>query len=139
MDKSDWNNTVFLKTVDDIKKLKSSEGSDIQVHGSNDLAQTLFKHDLVDDVPHHARYRQTFVRRGHDSSSLYANGQFSYGKRCDFRQLPASWRSQDRYYRSLRWLTHEFWLKIYPLTLGGGKRLFVDGTIPAAFKVTESK
>jgi dihydrofolate reductase len=31
----------------------------------------------------------------------------------------------------------EFWLKIYPLTLGSGKRLFVDGTIPAAFKVTE--
>jgi dihydrofolate reductase len=31
-----------------------------------------------------------------------------------------------------------FWLKIYPLTLGTGKRLFVDGTIPAAFKVTES-
>ena len=31
-----------------------------------------------------------------------------------------------------------FWLKIYPLTLGSGKRLFTDGTIPAAFKVTES-
>jgi dihydrofolate reductase len=31
-----------------------------------------------------------------------------------------------------------FWLKIFPLTLGSGKRLFVDGTIPAAFKVTES-
>ena len=31
-----------------------------------------------------------------------------------------------------------FWLKIYPLTLGSGKRLFVEGTIPAAFKVTES-
>ena len=31
-----------------------------------------------------------------------------------------------------------FWLKIYPLTLGSGKRLFADGTIPAAFKVTES-
>jgi hypothetical protein len=29
-------------------------------------------------------------------------------------------------------------LKIYPITLGGGKRLFADGTIPAAFKVTES-
>jgi hypothetical protein len=29
-------------------------------------------------------------------------------------------------------------LKIYPLTLGSGKRLFVDGTIPAAFKVRES-
>jgi dihydrofolate reductase len=35
-------------------------------------------------------------------------------------------------------LVDEFWLKIYPLTLGSGKRLFVDGTIPAAFKVTES-
>jgi dihydrofolate reductase len=31
-----------------------------------------------------------------------------------------------------------FWLKIYPLTLGRGKRLFAQGTIPAAFKVTES-
>jgi hypothetical protein len=25
-----------------------------------------------------------------------------------------------------------------PVTLGGGKRLFANGTIPAAFKVTES-
>ncbi len=31
-----------------------------------------------------------------------------------------------------------FWLMIYPITLGGGKRLFADGTIPMAFKVTES-
>jgi dihydrofolate reductase len=30
-----------------------------------------------------------------------------------------------------------FWLKIFPITLGGGKRLFADGTIPA-FKMTES-
>ncbi|WP_061244263.1 dihydrofolate reductase family protein [Leptospira noguchii] len=36
-------------------------------------------------------------------------------------------------------LVDEFWLKIYPLTLGSGKRLFVDGTIPAAFKVTDSQ
>ncbi len=36
-------------------------------------------------------------------------------------------------------LVDEFWLKIYPLTLGGGKKLFVDGTIPAAFKVTEGQ
>ncbi|PJZ41720.1 riboflavin biosynthesis protein RibD [Leptospira kmetyi] len=36
-------------------------------------------------------------------------------------------------------LVDEFWLKIYPITLGSGKRLFVDGTIPAAFKVTESQ
>ena len=35
-------------------------------------------------------------------------------------------------------LVDTFWLMIYPVTLGVGKRLFVDGTIPAAFKVTES-
>ena len=36
-------------------------------------------------------------------------------------------------------LVDAFWLKIFPLTLGSGKRLFTDGTIPAAFKVTESQ
>lgn len=36
-------------------------------------------------------------------------------------------------------LIDEFWLKIYPVTLGSGKRLFVEGTIPAAFKVTEAQ
>jgi dihydrofolate reductase len=35
-------------------------------------------------------------------------------------------------------LIDTFWLMIYPITLGAGKRLFADGTIPAAFKVTES-
>ncbi len=35
-------------------------------------------------------------------------------------------------------LVDQFWLMIYPLTLGSGKRLFEDGTIPAAFKVTET-
>ena len=35
-------------------------------------------------------------------------------------------------------LVDVFWLMIYPITLGDGKRLFADGTIPAAFKVTES-
>ena len=35
-------------------------------------------------------------------------------------------------------LVDALWLKIYPLTLGSGKRLFVDGAIPAAFKMTES-
>jgi dihydrofolate reductase len=34
-------------------------------------------------------------------------------------------------------LVDAFWLKIYPLTLGSGKRLFAEGTIPAAFKVTD--
>lgn len=36
-------------------------------------------------------------------------------------------------------LVDVFWLMIYPITLGSGKKLFTDGTIPAAFKVTESK
>ena len=35
-------------------------------------------------------------------------------------------------------LVDALWLKIFPITLGSGKRLFADGTIPAAFKVTES-
>ena len=35
-------------------------------------------------------------------------------------------------------LVDAFWLKIFPITLGAGKRLFAEGTIPAAFKVTES-
>ena len=80
MHKSDWQNSVFLKNIDDIKKLKNSEGSDIQVHGSGNLIQTLLKHDLVD----------------------------------------------------------ELWLKTFPVTLGMGKRLFDEGSIPAAFTLTDS-
>jgi dihydrofolate reductase len=80
MDKSDWSSSVFLKTVDDIKKLKDSDGLDLQVHGSGQLIQLLLKNDLVD----------------------------------------------------------ELWLKTFPLTLGQGKKLFADGTIPAAFELTES-
>ena len=80
MKKSDWKNTVFLKSLADIEKLKNSEGSGIQVHGSGELIQLLLKNDLVD----------------------------------------------------------ELWLKIHPLTLGKGKKLFDNGTIPAAFTLTES-
>ncbi len=80
IDASNWNNSVFLKNVEDIKKLKESEGTDIQVIGSGNLAQTLFKHDLVDEMR----------------------------------------------------------LMTFPITLGTGKRLFNEGTIPAAFTLTES-
>lgn len=52
----------------------------MQVHGSGELIQLLFKHDLVD----------------------------------------------------------ELWLKIHPLILGKGKKLFDKGAIPAAFILTES-
>ncbi|MCB8944759.1 MAG: dihydrofolate reductase family protein [Ardenticatenaceae bacterium] len=36
-------------------------------------------------------------------------------------------------------LVDTFWLMIYPITLGDGKRLFADGTIPTAFQVTDSQ
>ena len=36
-------------------------------------------------------------------------------------------------------LIDEFWLKIFPVTLGVGKRLFGEGTMPAAYTLVESK
>jgi len=50
MNKSDWKNSVFLKSLADIKKLKNSNGSDIKVWGSGELVQLLLKHDLVDEL-----------------------------------------------------------------------------------------
>jgi dihydrofolate reductase len=47
---SDWKNSVFIKTVADIKKLKRSKGPDIQVWGSSKLIQMLLKNDLVDEL-----------------------------------------------------------------------------------------
>lgn len=76
----DWEKTVVLHSVEDIKKLKAEDGKDLQVHGSSELIQILMKEELVD----------------------------------------------------------EFWLKIFPVTLGKGKRLFGEGTIPASFKLIES-
>jgi dihydrofolate reductase len=35
-------------------------------------------------------------------------------------------------------LVDELWLKIFPVTLGGGKRLFAEGAIPVGFKLVES-
>ena len=50
------------------------------------------------------------------------------------------WGSGDLFQTLIKHdLVDAFWLMIYPITLGGGKRLFADGTIPMAFKVTESK
>ena len=79
---SDWEKTVILRNnvVNEIRKLKQSDGGEIQVHGSGNLIQTLLRNDLVD----------------------------------------------------------ELWLKIFPITLGAGKRLFVDGAIPAAFTLADT-
>jgi dihydrofolate reductase len=78
--KSDWKNVVFINGADDIKKLKDPDGSDIKVHGSGDLVQTLLKHDLIDELN----------------------------------------------------------LMTFPITLGNGKCLFGEGTMPAAFTLTDS-
>ena len=80
-----WKNSVVIRTVADIKKIKSqknpgSKNPDIHVWGSSKLVQLLLKNDLVDELR----------------------------------------------------------LKIHPLTLGKGKKLFDKGTIPAAFALTES-
>ena len=75
-----WNNSVVIRNVADIKKVKNSKGADIHVWGSSKLVQLLLKNDLVDELR----------------------------------------------------------LKIHPLTLGKGKKLFDNGTIPAAFTLTES-
>ncbi len=75
-----WKNSVLIKSLADIKKLKNSPGSDIQVWGSSKLVQLLLKNDLADELR----------------------------------------------------------LKIHPLTLGKGKKLFDNGTIPAAFTLIES-
>ena len=75
-----WKNSVVLKNVAAIKKIKNSQGSDIQVWGSSKLIQLLLKNDLVDELR----------------------------------------------------------LKIHPLTLGKGKKLFDNGAIPAAFKLIDT-
>jgi dihydrofolate reductase len=47
MKKSNWKNSIFIKSLDAIQKLKNSESSDINVWGSSELIQLLLKHDLV--------------------------------------------------------------------------------------------
>ena len=44
-----WKNSTIIQNVDDIKKLKKSEGPDLKIWGSSKLVQLLLKHDLVDE------------------------------------------------------------------------------------------
>src|SRR3954451_16563209 len=50
LDKVDWNNSTLIKgdAVQEIAKLKTMDGPELQVHGSSNLIQTLLKHDLID-------------------------------------------------------------------------------------------
>lgn len=75
-----WKNTIFIRGLEDIKKLKGSAGPDIQVWGSSQLIHLLLKHDLVDELR----------------------------------------------------------LKIHPLLLGNGKKLFDDAAMPASFSLIDS-
>lgn len=77
---SDWKNTVFIKNVKDIKRIKGTNGSDIQIWGSGQLIKLLLRNDLLDELR----------------------------------------------------------LKIHPLTLGKGKKLYTSGAIPAAFTLTDN-
>ena len=75
--------------------------------------------------------------------SVFLNGDIA-DKVTQMKQQPGPdlhvWGSGDLLQTLIKHdLVDAFWLKIYPLTLGSGKRLFAEGTIPAAFKVTESK
>lgn len=47
---TEWENTTFLNTLEDIKKLKNSNGSDLNVWGSSQLIQLLLENDLVDEL-----------------------------------------------------------------------------------------
>jgi dihydrofolate reductase len=47
-----WQNTILLSKdfLQQIKKIKSEDGIELQVHGSSNLLQTLFNHRLVDEM-----------------------------------------------------------------------------------------
>jgi len=50
VDNTDWANVVFLRDIDAIKEIKTSEGPDIKTWGSSQLVQLLLAHDLVDEL-----------------------------------------------------------------------------------------
>lgn len=45
-----WQNTTFLHSLEDIKKLKDSDGPDLHVWGSSKLVQLLLANNLVDEL-----------------------------------------------------------------------------------------
>lgn len=47
---TDWQNTTFVRNIDDITILKDSDGPDLHVWGSSKLVQLLLANDLVDEL-----------------------------------------------------------------------------------------
>ena len=100
------------------------------------------------DVWHDANTATKYVASNTRTSSQWQPSVFLNGdipeKVAEIKEQPGPdlnvWGSANLLQTLIRHdLVDAFWLMIYPITLGGGKRLFADGTIPAAFKVTESK
>lgn len=78
LDKVEWNNSRILEgdVAEAVAELKRQPGQEIQVHGSGDLAQTLIRHDLIDE------YRLWFmpVVLG-TGKRLFGNGAVPLGMR----------------------------------------------------------
>jgi dihydrofolate reductase len=51
LDSVEWNNSTLINgdAVEAVARLKQQPAGELQVHGSGDLAQTLMRHDLVDE------------------------------------------------------------------------------------------
>jgi dihydrofolate reductase len=51
LERVEWNNSVLIEgdVPEYVKRLKTEDGPEIQVHGSPGLIQTLLEHDLIDE------------------------------------------------------------------------------------------
>ncbi|MFN2604162.1 MAG: dihydrofolate reductase family protein [Gemmatimonadaceae bacterium] len=76
-----WQNSVLLRDIADVKRLREEDGPNLVTQGSTDLVHALLANDLVDAI------------------SIFT----------------------------------------VPVVLGGGKKLFADGSVPHSFKVTSSR
>ena len=74
--KSDWKTTVHIggDVAGEIRKLKSGNGPELQVHGSGNLIQTLLKNDLVDEL-----WLKTFPVVLGTGKKLFADGAVPAG------------------------------------------------------------
>lgn len=50
LENAEWNNSVILRDIEEVRKLKEEDGRDIYVHGSGNLIQTLLRENLVDRI-----------------------------------------------------------------------------------------
>jgi len=78
--KSDWKTTVHIggDVAGEIRKLKSANGAELQVHGSGNLIQTLLKNDLVDEL-----WLKTFPVVLGTGKKLFADGAIPAGFRVE--------------------------------------------------------